>query len=106
MSPTVAALGQGPWACANGSPIVNRIANHQSNNPAIPNPQSTNPQSAIRTHQSSISNEKARFIDDEAGFENTPGSDLLSHAVSHAVPSAVESLTSVFGMGTGVTPLR
>jgi hypothetical protein len=34
-----------------------------------------------------------------------PGSDLLSHAVSHAVPSAVESLTSVFGMGTGVTPL-
>jgi hypothetical protein len=36
---------------------------------------------------------------------NNPGSDLLSHAVTHAVPSAVESLTSVFGMGTGVTPL-
>ena len=34
-----------------------------------------------------------------------PGSDLLSHTLSHAVPSAVESLTSVFGMGTGVTPL-
>src|SRR5689334_9670030 len=33
---------------------------------------------------------------------NNPGSDLLSHAVSHAVPSAVEGLTSVFGMGTGV----
>ena len=35
----------------------------------------------------------------------TPGSDLLSHALTHAVPSAVEGLTSVFGMGTGVTPL-
>src|SRR5207245_576667 len=33
-----------------------------------------------------------------------PGSDLLSHAVAHAVPSAQEGLTSVFGMGTGVAP--
>ena len=32
-----------------------------------------------------------------------PGSDLLSHAPAHAVPSAVAGLTSVFGMGTGVT---
>ncbi len=32
------------------------------------------------------------------------GSDLLSHAVSRGVPSALEGLTSVFGMGTGVTP--
>ncbi len=30
------------------------------------------------------------------------GNDLLSHKVSHAVPSAQEDLTSVFGMGTGV----
>ena len=37
--------------------------------------------------------------------KNNPGSDLLSHAVTHAVPSAVASLTSVFGMGTGVTLL-
>src|ERR1051325_3647047 len=36
-------------------------------------------------------------------FTNTAGSDLLSHTVSHAVPSAVSGLTSVFGMGTGVT---
>ena len=36
-----------------------------------------------------------------------PGSDLLSHKVPLAVPSAQESLTAVFGMGTGVTsPLR
>ena len=36
-------------------------------------------------------------------FENNPGSDLLSHTVTRAVPSAVAGLTSVFGMGTGVT---
>jgi hypothetical protein len=33
-----------------------------------------------------------------------PGGVLLSHTVAHAVPSALEGLTSVFGMGTGVTP--
>ena len=32
------------------------------------------------------------------------GDDLLSHAVTSAVPSALEGLTSVFGMGTGVAP--
>jgi hypothetical protein len=32
------------------------------------------------------------------------GGDLLSHAVSRAVPSALKGLTSVFGMGTGVSP--
>jgi hypothetical protein len=31
------------------------------------------------------------------------GDFLLSHAVSRAVPSAPRGLTSVFGMGTGVT---
>ena len=40
-----------------------------------------------------------------ASFGNTPGSDLLSHAVSHTVPSTVAGLTSVFGMGTGVALL-
>ena len=35
---------------------------------------------------------------------NNPGNDLLSHAVTSAVPSALEGLTSVFGMGTGVAP--
>ncbi len=33
-----------------------------------------------------------------------PGGDLLSHAVTSAVPSALEGLTAVFGMGTGVAP--
>ena len=32
------------------------------------------------------------------------GNGLLSHPVSRAVPSGLEDLTSVFGMGTGVTP--
>ncbi len=40
-----------------------------------------------------------------AAGSNNPGSDLLSHTVARAVPSAVEGLTTVFGMGTGVTPL-
>ena len=31
------------------------------------------------------------------------GSYLLSHSVAAAVPSAQEGLTSVFGMGTGMT---
>src|SRR5688572_15996590 len=38
-------------------------------------------------------------------LDNNPGSDLLSHTVTRAVPSAVAGLTSVFGMGTGVTLL-
>ena len=38
-------------------------------------------------------------------FVNNPGDFLLSHAVSRAVPSAPTGLTSVFGMGTGVTLL-
>ena len=33
-----------------------------------------------------------------------PGNVLLSHKVTLAVPSALEGLTSVFGMGTGVAP--
>ena len=32
------------------------------------------------------------------------GNDLLSRAVSRGVPSALEGLTAVFEMGTGVTP--
>ena len=32
------------------------------------------------------------------------GGDLLSRSVTSQVPSALKGLTSVFGMGTGVTP--
>ncbi len=38
------------------------------------------------------------------GFYNKSGIDLLSHTVTHAVPSAQRGLTSLFGMGRGVTP--
>jgi hypothetical protein len=33
-----------------------------------------------------------------------PGGDLLSRGVSPQVPSALAVFTSVFGMGTGVSP--
>jgi hypothetical protein len=36
-------------------------------------------------------------------FQFNPGDDLRSHTVTHAVSSALRGLTSVFGMGTGVT---
>ena len=50
--------------------------------------------------------EKPDVIVSHVGLSSiTAGSDLLSHTVSHAVPSAVAGLTSVFGMGTGVTLL-
>jgi hypothetical protein len=38
------------------------------------------------------------------GFSMNWGGDLLSHPVSRAVPSALEGLTSLFGMGRGVAP--
>jgi hypothetical protein len=37
------------------------------------------------------------------GLENNPGDFLLSHRVSPAVPSALRGLTSLFGMGRGVS---
>jgi hypothetical protein len=36
-------------------------------------------------------------------YLSNPGDFLLSHTVTRAVPSAPTGLTSVFGMGTGVT---
>ena len=39
----------------------------------------------------------------EPGYKKDSGGDLLSHTAARAVPSAQISLTSVFGMGTGVT---
>src|SRR5262245_41823800 len=59
----------------------------------------TNPESLIPNHQ----REKPDVFPRRAFRADNAGSDLLSHTVSHAVPSAVSGLTSVFGMGTGVT---
>ena len=38
-----------------------------------------------------------------SSFKIKTGNDLLSQAASRQVSSALESLTSVFGMGTGVS---
>ena len=38
------------------------------------------------------------------GLQFIPGDVLLSQIVTRLVPSALEGLTSVFGMGTGVAP--
>ena len=45
-------------------------------------------------------------VDRELGLSTrfNPGNDRLSHAVPRAVPWALEGLTTVFGMGTGVSP--
>jgi hypothetical protein len=40
------------------------------------------------------------------GFEEEAGDGLLSHHLAVAVPSALQGLTAVFGMGTGVAPAR
>ena len=47
---------------------------------------------------------KALLRIDEEGLRKNFGSVLLSHLVTKEVPSALEGLTSVFGMGTGVSP--
>ena len=54
--------------------------------------------SELRRTQKKPANRSSRAFQ-----RNNAGSDLLSHTLSHAVPSAVSGLTSVFGMGTGVT---
>jgi hypothetical protein len=59
-----------------------------------PGPRRRNPRSGGKCSKGAL----------EAPFMFYPGSDLLSHAVTSAVPSALEGLTSVFGMGTGVAP--
>ena len=41
---------------------------------------------------------------DKFNKNKKPGSDLLSHDLTVIVSSALEGLTSVFGMGTGVAP--
>ena len=42
----------------------------------------------------------------DGAFDREAGDGLLSHNLSIAVPSALQGLTAVFGMGTGVAPAR
>ena len=61
---------------------------------------------ASGAHQELSVQAKALFhLAMKEGFLNYyPGSDLLSHPVAQAVPSALEGLTAVFEMGTGMAP--
>jgi hypothetical protein len=51
-----------------------------------------------------LRNKKAAPTNRSGLLDFNPGSDLRSRAVTSAVSSALRGLTSVFGMGTGVTP--
>jgi hypothetical protein len=51
-------------------------------------------------------NKKPGISDESPGFEGKAGDGLLSHHLSVVVPSALQGLTAVFGMGTGVAPAR
>jgi hypothetical protein len=48
-------------------------------------------------------NKKTALIAQSGLLNFNPGDDLRSHTVARAVSSARRGLTSVFGMGTGVT---
>ncbi len=52
----------------------------------------------------SSKNATARASEEARAAQRSPGDVLLSHAVSHAVPSTLEGLTSEFGMGSGRAP--
>ena len=43
-------------------------------------------------------------LDTIGGLRRDAGDGLLSRALSGGVPSALQGLTAVFGMGTGVAP--
>jgi hypothetical protein len=50
-----------------------------------------------------LENKKAVLIAQDGLLNLIPGDDLRSHTVARAVSSARRGLTTVFGMGTGVT---
>src|SRR5690606_9581938 len=58
---------------------------------------------ADRIHGPEDSNRPRRHEGNGAEDVNDPGDDLFSQGVAPRVSSALESLTSVFGMGTGGT---
>ena len=48
----------------------------------------------------------ARTPEEPGRWQRVAGDGLLSQALSSQVPSALQGLTAVFGMGTGVAPAR
>src|SRR3981081_4546698 len=67
--------------------------------PARPRPMRPGPRPPLRGEKKSPA-----CPCEPAGLNKTLGNDLLSHRVTPTVPSALEGLTTVFGMGTGVSP--
>ena len=59
--------------------------------------------SSVPTRFHDRQSKKAVLIAQDGLFDFNPGDDLRSHTVTRAVSSARRGLTSVFGMGTGVT---
>jgi hypothetical protein len=57
-----------------------------------------------RTRSLRLSKQKGPLTLNQRAFVFKPGGVLLSHCLTAAVSSALEGLTSVFEMGTGVTP--
>jgi hypothetical protein len=56
-----------------------------------------------RRYMDTLENKKAGLIAQDGLWDLIPGDDLRSHTVARAVSSARRGLTTVFGMGTGVT---
>ena len=56
--------------------------------------------SSAATAGSQIKQERPSVVE---GRSDYAGDHLISHTLTRAVPSAQRGLTSVFGMGTGVT---
>lgn len=53
--------------------------------------------------QNTTKRENPAFLSED-GAQKGPGSVLLSHTLTRAVPSALEGLTSEFEMGSGMAP--
>jgi hypothetical protein len=56
------------------------------------------------TKKAPVGEDRGGVEDELPRMKKSPGNVLLSHQVALTVPSALEGLTAVFGMGTGVAP--
>ncbi len=61
---------------------------------------------AVRPSANGTYSRKPQQAEPAGAFKREAGDGLLSHNLAIAVPSALQGLTTVFGMGTGVAPAR
>ena len=81
------------------------VPNPQSvSNPRLPYGRTSEGWSAARSSLSGVRSSKKKPPDESGGFLRDAGDGLLSRVLSNGVPSALQGLTTVFGMGTGVAP--